>query len=376
MAEKAKPFMSVVIPVYNGGVTIGQALSSLLAQDYPSDRYEIIVVNDGSTDDTADVVAMFPAVRYEELPCNMGIPAAQNAGLQAAKGDIYVSFNDDCQAAPDYLSQLARGYAELARPMGIGGMVVKRASSKNTGLIDGYMEANRIGSAPDVVIIRPAFLPTVIKRLLTYIIINFRSVRYAEHEDCSHQEVVELYGANGSFPISMLWQINGWDTSTAAPGIGGIEDCDISFRMRQQFPDHHFYVMRSAHILPALDLHDSSVSIKSHLLRPYRRGPFNYAFHVKNGLTPPVFPFPPLILLLLLADVVLGLALPLLVVLLPLLVVLLPQLCYAWWAKRAILERRPMYLIFPYLQAAEETMVMAGLLKGFIMRARGKLALS
>jgi glycosyltransferase involved in cell wall biosynthesis len=376
VAKSDKPFMSVIIPVYNGGVTIERALKSLLAQDYPSDRYEIIVVNDGSTDDTADVVAMFPAVRYEELPCNMGIPAAQNAGLKAAKGDIYVSFNDDCQAAPDYLSQLARGYDELPRPMGIGGMVVKRASSKTTGLIDSYMEANRIGSAPDVVTIRPAFLPSVIKRLLTYVFINFRSVRHAEHGDCGHQEVVELYGANGSFPISMLWQVNGWDTSTAAPGIGGIEDCDISFRIRQKFPDHHFYVMRSANILPALDLHDSSVSIKSHLLRPYRRGPFNYAFHAKNGLTPPVFPFPPLILLLLLADVVLSLALPQLVAQLPLLAVFLPQLCYAWWTKRAILERRPMYLMFPYLQAAEETMVMAGLLKGFIMHARGKLAIS
>lgn len=370
MAERAKPFMSVVIPVYNGGVTIGRALTSLLAQDYPSDRYEIIVINDGSTDDTAHVVAMFPAVRYEELPRNMGIPAAQNAGLKAAKGDIYVAFNDDFQAAPDFLSQLARGYAELARPMGIGGVVVKHASSKTTGLVANYIEANHIGAAPGVVDIRPAFLPAVVKRLLTYIAINFISGRYVEYRDCSHQEVVELYGANGSFPVSMLRQIDGWDTSTAAPTIGGIEDRDICFRMRQQFPDYHFYVVRSAHIMLALDRRDSSVSIKSHLLRPYRRGPFNYAFHAKNGLTPPVFPFPPLILLLLLADVVLA------PMLLPLLVVLLPQLCYVWWAQRAIVERRPMYIIFPYLQAAEEAMVMAGLLRGFIMRTKGKLAVS
>ena len=64
---------------------------------------------------------MFPTVRYTELPHNMGIPAAQNAGLEAAEGDIYVAFNDDFQAAPDFLSQLARGYAELEKPMGIGG---------------------------------------------------------------------------------------------------------------------------------------------------------------------------------------------------------------------------------------------------------------
>ena len=364
MGASDKPFMSVVIPVYNGSVTIGRALNSLLAQDYPSDRYEIIVINDGSTDDTAHVVAMFPAVRYAELPHNIGIPAAQNAGLQAAKGDIYVAFNDDFQAAPNFLSQLAHGYADLVKPMGIGGVVMKPTSSKTTGLVANYIEANRIGAAPGIVDIRPAFLPAVAKRLLTYIVTNFLSGAHVEYGDRRHQEVVELYGANGSFPISMLRRVGGWDTDTAAPAIGGIEDRDICFRMRQQFPDHHFYVVRSAHIMQELDLHDSSVSIKSHLLRPYRRGPFNYAFHAKNGLTPPIFPFPALILLMLLADAVLT---PLL---LPLLIVMLPQLCYPWWAQRAIGERRPMYIIFPYLQAAEETMVMIGFLRGFIIVRR------
>lgn len=370
MTKRSKPFMSIVIPVYNGSVTIGRALSSLLAQDYPTDRYEIIVVNDGSTDDTAQIVAVFPAVRYVELPRNMGIPAAQNAGLEVAKGDIYVAFNDDFQAAPDFLSQLARGYAELTSPMGIGGIVVKHASSKTTGLVANYMEANRIGAAPSVVDIRPAFLPAVVKRLLTYIVSNFAAGRYVEHGDRSHQEVVELYGANASFPISMLRQIGGWDTSTAAPAIGGIEDRDICLRMRQQFSDRHFYVVHSAHIMLDLDPHDSSVSIKSYLLRPYRRGPFNYAFHAKNGLTPPLFPFPPLILLILLADVVLA------PMLLPLLIVLLPQLCYGWWTQRAIAKHRPIYVIFPYLQAAEETMVMVGFLKGFVMHTKRKLAMN
>lgn len=368
MAKRSRPFMSIIIPVYNGSVTIGRALNSLVAQDYPVDRYEIIVVNDGSTDDTAQVVATFPAVRYVELPCNMGIPAAQNAGLEVAKGDIYVAFNDDFQAAPDFLSQLARGYAELTSPMGIGGVVVKHASGKTTGLVANYMEANRIGAAPSVIDIRPAFLPVIVKRLLTYIVSNFTAGRYVGYGSHSHQEVVELYGANASFPISMLRQIGGWDRSTAAPAVGGIEDRDICLRMRQQFPDHYFYVVHSAHIMLDLDPHDSSVSIKSYLLRPYRRGPFNYAFHAKNRLTPPLFPFPPVILLILLADVVLA------PMLLPLLIVLLPQICYGWWAQRAITERRSMYMMFPYLQMADETMVMVGFLKGFIMHAKSNLA--
>jgi glycosyltransferase involved in cell wall biosynthesis len=359
------PFMSVVIPVYNGTATIGRALRSLLVQDYPADKYEIIVVNDGSTDDTARVVATFPTVRYIELPSNAGIPAAQNAGLAVAKGQIYVAFNDDFRAAPDFLSQLANGYAELENPMGVGGVVVKHDSNEARGLIASYMEATRDGAAPQVVRIRPAFLPAVIKRLLIYIFSNFASVRHAERQDRSQQEVVELYGSNASFPIALLRQVGGWDEGTAGPAIGGIEDRDICLRMRRQFPTLRFYVMPSVQIMAELDPNDSAVSARSHLVRrPYRRGPFNYAFHAKHGLAPQLFPFPPLIILVLLADAALA------PMLWPLLVCLAPQLCYGWWPYRAVAERRPTYILFPYLQVVEEAMVLAGFFRGFIIYTR------
>ncbi len=370
MAAEEVPFMSVVIPVFNGGVTLGRALKSLLAQDYSSDRYEIIAVNDGSTDDTAQVVAMLPSVRYVEMPCNQGIPAAQNAGLEAAKGDIYVAFNDDFQAAPDFLSQLARGYAELDKAIGIGGVVINRTSDRPKGLVANFIQATRNGAAPPVIDIGPVRLPGPVKRLLAYIVSNYASGRNDDQETGNYQEVVELYGANASFSIGMLRQIGGWDVRTAAPAIGGIEDRDISLRLRKQFPDHNFYVMRSVRIMLDLDPDDSSVSIRSYLLRPYRRGPFNYAFHAKNGMVPPLFPFPLIIALLLLTGAVLA------PVLLPALILLLPQLCYGWWARRAAAERRPLFLVFPYLQVAEEAMVLLGLLRGYIMRVQGKLVLS
>lgn len=368
MATRSNPFLSVVIPVYNGAITIGRALESLLIQDYPSDKYEIIVVNDGSTDKTALVVAQFQDVRYIELPRNMGIPSAQNAGLEAAKGDIYVAFNDDFQAAPDFLSQLVSGYQELDKPIGIGGVVAKNASVKPKGLVANFIEANHDGAALSITDVGPAFLPGSVRRLLAYIARNYSLTRDDEQGEYNHHEVVELYGANSSFPTSMLREIGGWDTRTAAPAIGGIEDRDICYRLRQHFPNYSFYVVRSAHVMLELDSNDSSVSIKSYLLRSYRRGPFNYAFHVKNGLTPPLFPFPSFILLMLLVGTILTPAL------LPLWVVLLPQLCYGWWVRRAIREHRPMYFLFPYLQTAEETMILAGLLKGLIMHTTGKLA--
>ena len=92
MDQQSKLFISVVMPVYNGAATIGPALDSLLAQDYPQDRYEVIVVNDGSADDTAKVVAERQNVRYVELPRNIGKPSALNAGLEAATGEIFATF--------------------------------------------------------------------------------------------------------------------------------------------------------------------------------------------------------------------------------------------------------------------------------------------
>lgn len=87
---------SVVVPVFNGEHQIADAISSLLAQDHPS--VEVIVVNDGSTDGTADVVARFPEVRYLEQE-NGGPAAARNAGIGVASGE-FVGFLDADDIAP------------------------------------------------------------------------------------------------------------------------------------------------------------------------------------------------------------------------------------------------------------------------------------
>jgi len=371
MDQQSKPFISVLLPVYNGAATIGPALDSLAAQDYPADRYEVIVVNDGSTDDTARVVAERQDLHYIELPHNMGIAPAQNAGLDAARGEILVVFNDDCMAAPDYLSQLALGYLRVDKPLGIGGVVVKRAADKVKGATANYVEAISVGN-PTVVENGPDFLPPVVRRFYVYLKLNYASRKNTQpDQQDQYPEVVEMYGANSSFLISELRQIGGWDTGMSAPAVGGIEDRDVCFRLRKRFPEQRFYSARPAQLILDQDLRDSAVSFKSHMLRQYRRGPFNYAFHVKHGLVPPLFPFPPLILCTLLAySAAVALLQPSLLVWLPLLLVLVPQVCYGWWIKRAIVARRPVYLLFPYFQSVEETMVLAGLVRGYLRFGR------
>src|ERR1700687_3488371 len=83
--------VAVVIPVYNGAATIAEAIDGALAQTYPG--LEVIVVNDGSTDATADVLRRYAGrVRVIDRP-NGGIAAARNTGAAAATGE-YLAFLD------------------------------------------------------------------------------------------------------------------------------------------------------------------------------------------------------------------------------------------------------------------------------------------
>jgi glycosyltransferase involved in cell wall biosynthesis len=102
----APPAVSVVIPAYNAAWCVRQAIDSVLAQHYRD--FEIIVVNDGSTDDTAAVLASYgPAIRMIDQP-NGGMSNARNAGIRAARGE-FIAFldSDDWWLPPKLGSQVA-----------------------------------------------------------------------------------------------------------------------------------------------------------------------------------------------------------------------------------------------------------------------------
>lgn len=85
-------YFSVIVPVYNGAETLDDCLTALVDQDYPQDQYEIVVVNDGSTDNTAEIASRYP-VRVIDLETNQGRIVARNTGARAAKYETLV-FND------------------------------------------------------------------------------------------------------------------------------------------------------------------------------------------------------------------------------------------------------------------------------------------
>jgi glycosyltransferase involved in cell wall biosynthesis len=105
------PFISVVVPVFNGEKTLAGCLDSLLVQTYPADCREILVVDNGSTDSTAEVAGRYPVRLLVEKEIR-GPSAARNRGIAAARGE-WVAFTDaDCIADRDWLSRLAKGFSD------------------------------------------------------------------------------------------------------------------------------------------------------------------------------------------------------------------------------------------------------------------------
>ncbi|HEX4706802.1 MAG TPA: glycosyltransferase [Candidatus Udaeobacter sp.] len=97
------PFVSVIVCSYNGAHTLAACLESLGKLNYPA--YEVILVDDGSTDDTAHVAAQFPSVRYIHQ-ANHGLSHARNTGAAAAKGDVFAYTDSDCMVDADWLYYL------------------------------------------------------------------------------------------------------------------------------------------------------------------------------------------------------------------------------------------------------------------------------
>ncbi|MBI2467114.1 MAG: glycosyltransferase family 2 protein [Candidatus Rokubacteria bacterium] len=95
----ASPLASVVIPAYDAEATLPACLAALARQSLAPERFEVIVVDDGSTDATAQV-AERAGVRVVRLPANAGPAAARNRGAQAARGEVLVFTDADCEPTP------------------------------------------------------------------------------------------------------------------------------------------------------------------------------------------------------------------------------------------------------------------------------------
>ena len=126
--------ISVVVSTYNNRRLLRPCLDALLAQDFPAGDYEIIVVDDGSTDGTAD---MMEAVRAPvAIRCirqaNRGLAAARNLGMRAAMGRIVLFLDSDLWAGPGLLQAHHRHYPPDARGMAVQGRSITHPDARRT----------------------------------------------------------------------------------------------------------------------------------------------------------------------------------------------------------------------------------------------------
>jgi O-antigen biosynthesis protein len=193
--------VSIVVCSFNGGRTLEQCVRSLLAIDYPD--FEIIVVDDGSTDDTRTILsallsALPPVNGPGERPLlriiqqeNQGLSAARNAGMQAATGDIIAYTDADCFADADWLTHLVYHF-QRCDAAAVGG--------PNLSPDDGRL-AGCVAAAPGQ--------PT--------------------HVLVSDQEAEHIPGCNMAFRREALLAIRGFDPLFRKAG----DDVDVCWRLQQ-----------------------------------------------------------------------------------------------------------------------------------------------
>lgn len=100
--------VSIIIPAYNAQATLARCIQACLDQTHPN--IEVLVIDDGSTDNTSGIAQSFPIhyVRQE----NRGPAAARNVGARGASGDILAYTDADCVPRPDWIERLLRGFKE------------------------------------------------------------------------------------------------------------------------------------------------------------------------------------------------------------------------------------------------------------------------
>jgi len=117
--------VSIVVPTYNRKEDLEQCLNSIFKQNFDRNKYELIVIDDGSSDGTRDLIkklrSKFPIKYFYQK--NQGPAAARNLGIKKAKGEIMAFIDSDCVADKDWLVNLVKGFNAERKIAGVGGQI-------------------------------------------------------------------------------------------------------------------------------------------------------------------------------------------------------------------------------------------------------------
>ncbi|MFQ6042068.1 MAG: glycosyltransferase, partial [Candidatus Poribacteria bacterium] len=131
--SSGKRKVTLYFPCYNAEKYIGDCLEGALKQTYPIE--EILVIDDGSTDGSMEIVSQYP-VKIIQHEVNKGLAAARNTAIQNATGDFIASLDSDCVPEPDWLERLMENFT--LSPTVLGGMGVEQIAGVGGKLLEAH----------------------------------------------------------------------------------------------------------------------------------------------------------------------------------------------------------------------------------------------
>ena len=197
------PFVSIMVPAHNEGIVIVKTVEALLNFDYPHDRYEIIVINDNSDDDSAELLGrvqkrhphrLIHVINSDKTKGGKGKSNALNIGLASAKGSVISIYDADNTPESGALRILV---AELMADDTLGAVIGKfRTRNRNA---------------------------TLLTRFINIETLSFQWMAQAGRQQLFH--LCTIPGTNYVIRRSLLEDVGGWDVKALA------EDTEISFRI-------------------------------------------------------------------------------------------------------------------------------------------------
>lgn len=185
----SSPKVSVYIPAYNVAEFLRPCIEALLAQTLPPD--EILVIDDGSRDASAEIAASYPGITVIRHLANRGLGAARNTAMRAARNDLVASIDADCVAHPAWLAELAGNLTDSTLA-GVGGKLIEGVPRTTADRWRAVHMPQHWGDSP---ILNPPF----------------------------------LFGSNNLFRRAAVLDVQGYDESMRTNG----EDADLCARLRQ-----------------------------------------------------------------------------------------------------------------------------------------------
>jgi uncharacterized membrane protein/GT2 family glycosyltransferase len=335
--RQSKPLISVVVCSYNGVSTLAGCLKAIKKQKW-NGKLEVIVVDDGSKDDTYKIAKSFRGIKVIKNERNLGLACSRNVGIKAANGKIIVFTDDDCRPSPTWIKNLYTGYTS-DEVLGVGGPL---SSNDKQNLVLRYLHFKNPMKPLEHKLLKSNSIAYRFGLYLKDLIGLSKPVPNRK------RVVYSVAGGNMSFRKSTLEQIGMFDEKFTF----GSEDQELCLRINKIFPNSLYFVPK------AKSSHQFDSRLRDTLRRSRAYGIGNARLSRKHReVTATVFPFPEVIIL----SFLLGLINPWLL----LTPFVLTLAVYSDGIRQALKRRSLEPLLYSYIQFLQELYNNIGFVKGW-----------